>query len=304
MKSLELNNNLSIYYDTDLKIIGRIPTNSNINESRSDNSLYMGLITNDEIKRIICDIFDIKKIYDFNNKSYIMRFYDEDIRIESNINGDGQIQLKIVGNGQMNYMYKKFIDLNNDLYDKKIAIFLDFKNKEVFFEELDNALLFLKKEEIDKLVEIVDESRNLFKNLDDVNNINAYIETTLNVRNSAVQKKFKNALMIEFGGKCALCNNNKKELLVASHIVPYCECDSVKEMIDVNNGLLLCINHDSLFDKGYISFDSNNGKIKISNNDIINHKLFEVLNINENLFLEKKHLTNKRKEYLGKHKLK
>ena len=39
---------------------------------------------------------------------------------------------------------------------------------------------------------------------------------------------------------------------------------SPEEKTDVNNGLLLCPNHDKLFDLGYISFD-NEGKILISN---------------------------------------
>ncbi|MBE5899656.1 MAG: hypothetical protein E7279_08650 [Lachnospiraceae bacterium] len=62
--------------------------------------------------------------------------------------------------------------------------------------------------------------------------------------------------------KCALCNIDQEELLIASHIKPWSECNA-EEKLDIENGLLLCPNHDKLFDKGYISFD-NKGKIVVS----------------------------------------
>ncbi len=62
--------------------------------------------------------------------------------------------------------------------------------------------------------------------------------------------------------KCCLCGADNLDLLIASHIKPWSDSNP-KERIDVNNGLLLCPNHDRLFDKGYISFD-HNGEILIS----------------------------------------
>ena len=50
--------------------------------------------------------------------------------------------------------------------------------------------------------------------------------------------------------------------LIASLVKPWRD-SSPEEKTDVNNGLLLCPNHDKLFDLGYISFDEN-GKILIS----------------------------------------
>lgn len=49
---------------------------------------------------------------------------------------------------------------------------------------------------------------------------------------------------------------------MASHIKPWGQSNN-QERLDVNNGLLLCPNHNSLFDKGYISFEDN-GTILIS----------------------------------------
>ena len=64
-------------------------------------------------------------------------------------------------------------------------------------------------------------------------------------------------------GDCCLCHIKDEHLLTASHIKPWTGCDSGEEKTDPNNGLLLCPNHDRLFDRGYISFDEN-GRIMIS----------------------------------------
>jgi len=75
------------------------------------------------------------------------------------------------------------------------------------------------------------------------------------------QYLFRNLLLSKYQ-KCHICNLNITDLLVASHIKPWRICEG-DEKINVDNGLLLCPNHDLLFDKGYISFD-NSGKILIS----------------------------------------
>ena len=62
-------------------------------------------------------------------------------------------------------------------------------------------------------------------------------------------------------GECVL-EHLPYPVLIASHIKPYIECDD-KEAFDVNNGLLLSKNLDSLFDLGFISFD-NEGTILLS----------------------------------------
>ena len=75
------------------------------------------------------------------------------------------------------------------------------------------------------------------------------------------QGKFRDKLFHRYSG-CVLCKISEPTVLVASHIKPWCNCEP-EEKIDVNNGFLLCPNHDKLFDQGYISFDDN-GQIMIS----------------------------------------
>ncbi|MFE0620055.1 HNH endonuclease [Priestia aryabhattai] len=89
---------------------------------------------------------------------------------------------------------------------------------------------------------------------------------------------FKKALL-SIDKKCRLCSVSDERFLIASHIKPWSE-SSNQERLDVNNGLLLCPNHDSLFDKGYISFDEY-GIILISASLGETTKVF--LNINETM---------------------
>ncbi len=85
------------------------------------------------------------------------------------------------------------------------------------------------------------------------------------------QDIFREMLLKKFG-KCCLCGVSHDTLLVASHIKPWSVSEN-NEKLDINNGLLLCPNHDKLFDKGYISFD-NDGKILISGELKQNDRLF------------------------------
>ncbi|WP_199785378.1 HNH endonuclease [Mesoplasma florum] len=136
------------------------------------------------------------------------------------------------------------------------------------YEELKNNNLFINEEDKKRLIEIL-------------------------TRDSNQQKKWKKNLIKKNGEKCSInnCNFKIKELLIASHIKPYSKCVK-KETYDVNNGLILCPEHDALFDKKYISFSDsgeliiNMKKLKVEdfiknesklNNNIINNELISYL---------------------------
>lgn len=95
--------------------------------------------------------------------------------------------------------------------------------------------------------------------------------------------------------KCQLCNIRKEELLIASHIKPWSKSDS-QERLDLNNVLLLCPIHDSLFDKGFISF-SDNGEIIISK--ALREEDIQSLNIDKTLKIA---LNEKQKKYMKYHR--
>ncbi|WP_080497257.1 HNH endonuclease [Bacillus cereus] len=110
------------------------------------------------------------------------------------------------------------------------------------------------------------------------------------------QSTFKKTLL-EIEKKCGLCGVTDKRFLVASHIKPWSQSNH-QERLDVNNGLLLCPNHDALFDKGYISFDED-GTILISESLDEATKVF--LNINETM---KVALNERQQAYMKWHRTK
>lgn len=61
-------------------------------------------------------------------------------------------------------------------------------------------------------------------------------------------------LLLSLYNHCCLCGVSDPRLLIASHIKPWID-SSGKEKVDMYNGLLLCPNHDKLFDSGFITFD-------------------------------------------------
>lgn len=76
------------------------------------------------------------------------------------------------------------------------------------------------------------------------------------------QGEFRQRILRRWNYKCAVNGTAIKEILIASHIVPWREAND-KERLDVDNGLLLSPTYDALFDKYLISFD-NQGKIIFS----------------------------------------
>ncbi|PGC47390.1 HNH endonuclease [Bacillus toyonensis] len=95
--------------------------------------------------------------------------------------------------------------------------------------------------------------------------------------------------------KCKLCGVSDKRFLIASHIKPWSKSNH-KERLDINNGLLLCPNHDALFDKGYISF-GDDGEILISASLDESLKIF--LNVNDKLQIQ---MNEMQRQYMKWHR--
>ncbi|MDK2767901.1 MAG: HNH endonuclease [Sphingomonas sp.] len=68
------------------------------------------------------------------------------------------------------------------------------------------------------------------------------------------QHHFRRAVLSYWGGRCPLTGIEEPALLRASHIVPWAECASDAERLDVHNGLLLAAHWDAAFDAGLVSF--------------------------------------------------
>ena len=107
---------------------------------------------------------------------------------------------------------------------------------------------------------------------------------------------FKKPLVEKYGGKCCICGLECSQLLIASHIKEWSKSSNI-ERLDVNNGLLLCSCHDSLFDKHLISFNDN-GEIIIS--DILEENDRRILPISGDIKID---VDEEMKPYLEWHRL-
>ena len=69
------------------------------------------------------------------------------------------------------------------------------------------------------------------------------------------QDVFRGVLFKYWKGFCAITALDIPEMLRASHIKPWADCDTDSDRLNVYNGFLLSANYDVLFDKGLITFD-------------------------------------------------
>ena len=205
---------------------------------------------------------------------------------------------------------------------------------------------FLKKEELDKLYQAASDKDfverkynqlghflNLLGRLDDLRVHDGIIyfktdadrlfgdeETKKEVRDPYLQRIYKSELEEEScihyeceTPKCML-EGLSHPVLIASHIKPYISCKNDKDaQFDVNNGLLLSKNLDSLFDLGYITFN-NEGVIIPSkvlddnmvaylsqfrlHKDFINKKRMEYMQYHRDNVFEKKYSSHSVRKYI------
>lgn len=80
-------------------------------------------------------------------------------------------------------------------------------------------------------------------------------EVVASVKQRRGQEFFRDAVLNNFGGRCGVTELGLRELLVASHILPWGSHED--QRLNVQNGLCLSRLHDAAFDRGLISFDDN-----------------------------------------------
>ena len=74
-----------------------------------------------------------------------------------------------------------------------------------------------------------------------------------NVKVRRGQDYFRNAVLNNFQGRCGVTGISIRELLIASHIMPW--NTHPEERLNVRNGLCLSRLHDAAFDQGLITFN-------------------------------------------------
>lgn len=108
------------------------------------------------------------------------------------------------------------------------------------------------------------------------------------------QSIFRLGLMEYWQGRCPLTGITDPELLRASHIVPWAECDSDAERLNAHNGLLLSALWDAAFDRALVSFDDDGCPL-------FSHKLSDAARAQLD-WTTPIALTNQHRERLAKHR--
>ncbi len=116
------------------------------------------------------------------------------------------------------------------------------------------------------------------------------------------QSQYRKSLIEKYNCTCALCNMDLDYVLVASHAMPWRDCTSTHQRLSPNNGLLLCEYHDSLFDKGLITFDTSSDYEVIFSEHMTQTSIDHFYSYYDNKIPDYVTLSPKLKTYLEYHK--
>src|SRR5690606_35592708 len=89
----------------------------------------------------------------------------------------------------------------------------------------------------------------------EINKNNNPTESKSEIKVRAYQNKLREIVLDNYNSTCAICEINKTDLLVCSHIKPWFV--DKEERLNPKNTICFCVLHDKMFDKGYFSLDSN-----------------------------------------------
>lgn len=138
----------------------------------------------------------------------------------------------------------------------------------------------------------------------EIDRVNDFTKPLIGIEKEAVVKQrvnqgqFRDMMLKIHRCKCCICGVTLGDMLIASHIKPWSKSDE-NEKVSEYNGLLLCPNHDKLFDLGYISFDEK-GKIMISDYIDETNRLF--LNVNPYMQIALENVSEEIQSFLKYHR--
>ncbi len=107
-------------------------------------------------------------------------------------------------------------------------------------------------------------------------------EKRLEINARVGQGKFRQEVIRVWGSEtCALTLTPVKEMLVASHIKVWRNCENTTERLDGANGILLCAHIANLFDKHRITFRKVGREFRLKLADDLDRSLMTQLGVNE-----------------------
>ena len=150
--------------------------------------------------------------------------------------------------GSVSYKLANFASIDPSLERKGASNYskLDKETWEEFFNDWDKMAF----ESEQKLIKIYGESINLEneQNIPEGKTKESIVKTRVN------QSFFRQMILTSYDSKCCITGLPIKELLVASHIIPWSQ--NSKTRLDPQNGLCLNSLHDKAFDQGYITINT------------------------------------------------
>lgn len=223
-----------------------------------------------------------------NGKCSDIDIRNENIKICSVYVGEKSYKLYLNNESWVKCAKQDWTSKNNDGW---VQLIVDTKEKCV--SEIERIVNFIVYGKTVDALDLTKEAIAIEKEISQIDVVGKERETLIKVRVN--QGVFRERLLERYR-KCCLCGVSASEFLVASHIKPWCDCEN-EERLDINNGLLLCPNHDKLFDRGYISFDDD-GQIIISTELSQTDSIF--MNVNNDMHIN---MTEDNKKYMNYHRL-
>ncbi|MCM3671048.1 HNH endonuclease [Mesobacillus maritimus] len=144
-------------------------------------------------------------------------------------------------NGNQGYLYP----CNEELAIKLLEILIETNIYQVSEEQLEFGIDEVKSTEHNTLIPVITETES---------------EAKAKIRIG--QQKFRKELFPLWNDRCALCGIDLPQLVKATHSKPWKDSTN-EERVDPYNGVLLCRNHEALYDHGFITFDGQ-GRLHIS----------------------------------------
>ena len=152
-------------------------------------------------------------------------------------------------------------------------------------------------------VQQIDSTSQLVKKLKKITAISD-TESNAEVHQRFGQNVFRSVLLEIYRGQCCVCGLNIKEILRASHILPW--ADNKENRLNPENGLCLSATYDAAFDKHLISFDDDYRMIvsPYIREFYTNEAAREYFERYEGKLLELPYKFSPNKEFLSKHRKK